>query len=112
MEAPPTGSRSLLESLAVRRLVVGLTFGLALVLMVLLPSKVEGLPRGFATPILALEFVRGPADLIACAGGDSGSTAEILDAYDRAHRIDFFFAFAYASLLAVAGSNLLPRARR
>lgn len=112
MDAPPIASRSVLESLAVRRTVVGLTFGLALVLMVLLPSKLEGLPHGFATPILALEFARGPADLLASVGGGSGAMGTIVEAYDRAHRVDFVFAFAYASLLAVGGASLLPRGGR
>lgn len=112
MDAPPIASRSILESLVVRRTVVGLTFGLALVLMGLLPSKLEGLPRGFATPILALEFARGPADLLACVGGGSAAMGAIVEAYDRAHLIDFVFAFAYASLLAVGGASLLPRGGR
>ncbi len=76
----------------------GLVAALAIVLTFFYPVAQDGLPGGFNTPILALEFATSMADARAVFGDDRA----LMQQMQTGHRLDILFALFYGSFLTLA----------
>jgi hypothetical protein len=76
-----------------------LTVLTSIVLMVISPTSLAYMPKGYQTPIVAFEFLKSPEELLKLFPIDDPSTAKVLDAMDLVNKVDFVFLVAYPSLL-------------
>ncbi len=79
-----------------------LVVALAAVLMPMFPSQGAGYAPGYGEPVYAFEMARTRADLLAVFGAsEDPARASRIAAMDRANYVDFGFAAAYGSFVAL-----------
>ena len=74
----------------------------SIVMLTVFPNKVQKLPEGFITPIIAFEFIQTPQEVLDLFGPvESERHQELVKAMDLGNRIDFLYMVLYNTFLFV-----------
>ncbi|MBI9075416.1 MAG: hypothetical protein JEZ02_08410 [Desulfatibacillum sp.] len=74
------------------------------------PTKAPGLPEGFATPIIAFEFAKSPADIITLFGPkDSPERDAMVRSMDLGNKLDYVYMVLYTAFLALFSVQVVRR---
>jgi len=77
-----------------------LVIAMSVLLVIIFPSKVEKMPEGFYTPIVAFEFVQNKAEVMQMFGqSDSPARRKLIAAMDLGNGLDYIYMVLYSVFL-------------
>ena len=91
------------------RVLGALTLLWSVVLLATFPATAGSLPAGFFSPVIAFEFARTPAEVVALFSRGGVVDPALAAAMDRGNGLDFVFLLLYAGFLATAAPHVVPK---
>jgi len=77
-----------------------IVIGMSIVLIMVFPAKAPWMMEGFATPIMAFEFVQSPEEVSKLFGlADTPDQQSMIKAMDLGNKLDYIYMVLYSSFL-------------